>query len=133
MRLRVGCEFRFESEQPVTTVMLVAPRSDGAGHQVYQSRWTEPVLSIRDFSDAFGNTCWRLEVPVGESVIRYDAVVDVDDEPDPRHPGAKLIPPARLPDEVLGFTLPSRYVDSDQVAYEAWAMFGETPPTWECP
>ena len=57
--------------------------------------------------------------------------MDVDDEPDPREPGALLVPPAELPDEVLGFTLPSRYVDSDQVANEAWQLFGDTPPTWE--
>jgi hypothetical protein len=131
MRVRVGCEFQFESTHPVTTVMLVGTRSDGAHHTIYESRWAEPLLQIRDFRDAFSNSCWRIDIPAGPSMIRYDAVVDVDDEPDPREPGASLIPPAELPDEVLGFTLPSRYVDSDQVANEAWTLFGDTPPTWE--
>ena len=131
MRVRVGCEFQFESVHPVTTVMLVGTRSDGAHHTIYESRWAEPMLQIRDFRDAFSNSCWRIDIPAGPSMIRYDAVVDVDDEPDPREPGASLIPPSELPDEVLGFTLPSRYVDSDQVANEAWTLFGNTPPTWE--
>jgi transglutaminase-like putative cysteine protease len=131
MRVRVGCEFEFESLHSVTTVMLVGTRSDGAHRTVYESRWAEPSIEIRDFRDAFGNSCWRLEFPRGFSSVRYDAVVDVDDEPDPREPGALLIPPAQLPDEVLGYTLPSRYVDSDQVANEAWQLFGNTPPTWE--
>ena len=131
MRVRVGCEFQFESSHPVTTVMLVGTRSDGAHHTIYESRWAEPLLKIRDFRDAFSNSCWRIDIPSGPSMIRYDAVVDVDDEPDPREPGALLVPPAELPDEVLGFTLPSRYVDSDQVANEAWTLFGDTPPTWQ--
>ena len=131
MRVRVGCEFQFESMHPVTTVMLVGTRADGAHRTIYESRWAEPSIAIRDFRDAFGNGCWRLEFPKGQSTVRYDAVVDVDDEPDPREPNALLVPPALLPDEVLGFTLPSRYVDSDQVANEAWELFGNTPPTWE--
>ena len=131
MRVRVGCEFEFETQHPVTTVMLVATRPSGAHHTVYQSRWAEPALPIQDFRDAFSNSCWRLEFPVGVSTVRYDAVVDVDDEPDPRHPGGLLVPPSRIPDEVLAFTLPSRYVDSDRVANEAWTLFGRTPATWE--
>ena len=131
MRMRVGCEFQFQSGHPVTTVMLVAPRSDGAHRLVYESRWTEPVLAMRDFRDAFGNNCWRMDVQPGQSTVRYDALVDVDNGPDPRLPGAHLVPPSLLPDAVLGFTLPSRYVESDQVANDAWALFGNTPPTWE--
>jgi transglutaminase-like putative cysteine protease len=131
MRVRVGCEFQFESAHPVTTVMLVGTRADGTHRTIYESRWAEPSLAIRDFRDAFANSCWRIDIPKGPSTIRYDAVVDVDDEPDPRHPDALLVPPAELPDEVLGFTLPSRYVESDQVADEAWALFGNLPPTWE--
>ena len=131
MQLRVGCEFQFETSHPVTTVMLVGARADGAHRMVYESRWAEPALDIHDFRDAFSNSCWRLEFPAGFSTVRYDAVVDVDDEPDPRHPGGLLVPPAALPDNVLGFTLPSRYVDSDQLANEAWDLFGHTPPTWE--
>jgi transglutaminase-like putative cysteine protease len=130
MRVRVGCEFQFESLHPVTTVMLVGARADGAHRTNYESRWVEPLITIRDFRDAFSNACWRIEFPKGQATVRYDAVVDVDDEPDPRHPGALLVPPSDLPDEVLGFTLPSRYVESDQVANQAWELFGNTPPTW---
>jgi hypothetical protein len=53
MRVRVGCEFQSESQHPVTTVMLLGPRTDGAHRTIYESRWAEPVLPIRDFRDAF--------------------------------------------------------------------------------
>jgi transglutaminase-like putative cysteine protease len=131
MRVRVGCEFQYSSEVPTASVMLVRARSDGAHHTVYESRWAEPAVPIREYRDGFGNACWRLTFPAGQTVIRYDAVVDVDDAPDPCEPAALLTPPAELPDDVLVFTLPSRYVESDQVADEAWRLFGTTPPTWE--
>ncbi|MEO8336204.1 MAG: transglutaminase family protein [bacterium] len=131
MRLRVGCEFQFESMHSVTTVMLVGMRPDGAHHKVYESRWVQPDLPIVDFQDSFANTCWKLEVPIGRTTVRYDAVVDVDDGPDPRHPDARLVPTAQLPVDVLGYLLPSRYVESDQLLNEAWLLFGDTPPTWE--
>ena len=36
MRVRVGCEFQFESVHPVTTVMLVGTRADGAHRTIYE-------------------------------------------------------------------------------------------------
>lgn len=131
MRVRVGCEFQYVGEVPTAAVMLVRARSDGAHHTVYESRWSDPALPMREYRDGFGNSCWRMTFPAGQTVVRYDAVVDVDDEPDPREPGAELAMPADLPDEVLVYTLPSRYVESDQVGNEAWTLFGGTPPTWE--
>ena len=130
MRVRVGCEFQYETDTPVPAVMLVRARSDGAHRTVYESRWAEPPLAVREYADAFGNPCWRLTFPPGLSTVRYDAVVDVDAEPDPTHPSALLTPVAELPDEVLAFTLASRYAESDLLADQAWALFGNTPSTW---
>jgi len=111
--------------------MLVRARSDGTHRTVYESRWVDPALAIREYHDTFGNTCWRLTVPEGITTVRYDAVVDVDDEPDPTHPGTPLTPVAELPDEALQFTLPSRYVESDILSNDAWQLFGNTPQSWE--
>ena len=131
MRLRVGCEFQFDSETPVPGVMLVRARDDGAHRTLYESRWGEPALPIREYRDAFGNPCWRLVFPGGPATVRYDAVVEVDPEPDPVDRHARLLSPAELPDEVLAYTLASRYVESDLMGDDAWSLFGGTPPTWE--
>jgi transglutaminase-like putative cysteine protease len=130
MRVRVGCEFQYESDVPVPAVVLVRARGDGEHRTVYESRWSEPGLPIREYQDAFGNPCWRLTFPGGLATLRYDAVVDVDDEPDPTVPGAPLTPVEDLPDDALVFTLASRYVESDLLADQAWALFGHTAPTW---
>lgn len=131
MRVRVGCEFRYESDGPVPAVVLVRARPDGANRIVYESRWATPSLPVREYRDGYGNACWRLAFPGGPATLRYDAIVDLDEPPPPPAPATPLTPPDDLPDEALVFTLASRYVESDLVAADAWALFGDTPPTWE--
>src|SRR5687768_11644604 len=115
MRVRVGCEFRYQTQAPVPMLMLVRARPD-AEHEIrYESQWTEPDLDIREYRDGFENPCWRMVLPPGESVIRYDAVVEVSGEPDLVVPDAPLTPVEELPDDALVFTLPSRYIESDQL------------------
>jgi transglutaminase-like putative cysteine protease len=131
MRVRVGCEFDIESDGPVPMLMLVRARPDAEHTTVHESQWLEPnSLDVREYIDSFGNRCWRLTVPGGPVQVRYDAVVDVADEPDPVVPDAHVVPVEHLPDDALVFTLPSRYVQSDQLLDIAWQLFGETPPTW---
>ena len=131
MRVRVGCEFDIESDGPVPMLMLVRARPDAEHTTVHESQWLEPKsLDLREYIDSFGNRCWRLTVPGGPVQVRYDAVVDVADEPDPVVPDAHLVPVEELPDEALVFTLPSRYVQSDLLLDNAWQLFGDTPPTW---
>jgi len=112
-------------------LMLVRARPDVDHQAIYESQWVEPEgVRLREYSDGFGNRCWRLTAPGGPLRVRYDAVVDVADEPDPVVPAAELVPISELPDDTLVFTLPSRYVQSDLLLDQAWQLFGHTPPTW---
>jgi transglutaminase-like putative cysteine protease len=110
--------------------MLVRARPDAEHRTVYESRWTEPALDLGEYDDVFGNPCWRLVLPPGKSSVRYDAVVEISGDPDPVVPDAPLVPVEQLPNDALQFTLPSRYVPSDQLLDDAWRLFGDTPPTW---
>jgi transglutaminase-like putative cysteine protease len=130
MRVRVGCEFRYQTPSPVPMLMLVRARPDAEHRALYESQWTEPQFGLREYQDSFGNPCWRFQLPAGETLIRYDAVVEVSPEPDPVVPDAQLTPVEQLPDDTLVFTLPSRYVESDLLISDAWELFGQTPPTW---
>jgi transglutaminase-like putative cysteine protease len=129
MRVRVGCEFSYESEAAVPTLMLVRPRP-GDNQIEYEARWTDPELPIREYLDVFGNTCWRFTAPGGELRIRYDALVAIPETPDVVEPNAPLIGVDELPDETLVYTLPSRYIESDLLVPIGWELFGQTPPTW---
>lgn len=130
IRVRVGCEFDFDSQFPVAALMLVRARPDGEHRTLYETQWTEPEIPLHEYGDSFGNRCWRFVAPGGPVSIRYDAVVEVDNEPDPVHPESPLTAVQDLPDEALVFTLPSRYIQSDQLLNDAWELFGQTPPTW---
>src|SRR6266480_2062666 len=131
MRVRVGCEFGWETDAPVPMFMLVRPRMDAEHIAVYESKWIEPSdISLHEYHDLFGNICWRFVAPPGLTTVRYDAVVEIPETADPVVPHAALHPVEDLPDEAIVFTLPSRYVESDQLLDDAWTLFGDTPPTW---
>lgn len=131
MRVRVGCEFGWNTDGAVPTVMIVRPRPDIEPKIVYESRWLEPNVPVREYVDGFGNICWRFTLPGGPLTVRYDAVVEIVPEPDPVMPDARIHAVEELPDDILVFTLPSRLVESDLMVERAWDMFGSTPPTWE--
>src|SRR6266550_4428652 len=131
MRVRVGCEFGWETDAPVPMFMLVRPRMDAEHIAVYESKWIEPSeIPLHEYHDLFGNICWRFVAPPGLTTVRYDAVVEIPETADPVVPHAALHPVEDLPDEAIVFTLPSRYVESDQLLDDAWTLFGDTPPTW---
>lgn len=127
----MGCEFGWNTDGAVPTVMIVRPRPDIEPKIVYESRWLEPNVPVREYVDGFGNICWRFVLPGGPLTVRYDAVVEIVPEPDPVVPDARVYPAEELPDDVLVHTLPSRLVESDLMVERAWEMFGSTPPTWE--
>lgn len=130
MRIRVGCEFEYESSASTPMLMLVRAHPDDEHHTLYESRWTDPSVAIREYVDGFLNRCWRLTAPPGVLRIRYDALVDISGEPDPVVPDAHLVRVEDVPDDALVFTLASRYIQSDLLGDVAWQLFGHTPPTW---
>jgi transglutaminase-like putative cysteine protease len=62
--------------------------------------------------------------------LRYDALVSVGAEIDETDESAAECLPGYLPDEALVYTLPSRYCLSDELADEAWRLFGGMQPGW---
>ncbi|GAC1536029.1 MAG: transglutaminase family protein [Acidimicrobiales bacterium] len=128
LSLRVGCEFEWNAEVPTAAVVQVEPRRD-LGYGVSREVWsTTPEVASRTYLDGFGNLCRRLTLPPGEMKVVYDAVVEVSSAADDVDAGAGEIPPGDLPDEVLVFTLPSRFCQSDVLADYAWSHFGGLRP-----
>ena len=130
MRVRVGCEFRHAANQPVHAIVQVEPRPDGAFEVLEQELELSPPAPSHTFIDGFGNLCRRVDIPAGQSTLRYDAVVELDREPDPADESAVEVPAAELPDDALVYTLPSRYCPSDVLAGRALELFGDVEPGW---
>src|SRR3954453_18214714 len=74
LALTVGCTFGFDSPQPVSAVLQVAP--SGAGHEVRGERW-DTGADHHGYRDLYGNRCERLVIPAGRSRIVYEADVQL--------------------------------------------------------
>jgi len=130
VRLRIGCSFDWEVTGPTPTVVHVEPRLDVGVGVVTEGWHNQPDVITTGYVDGSGNRCRRLVLPPGAVTLRYEAEVEVTNEPDPADPTAEEIPVERLPDEVLVYTLPSRYCLSDVLYDAAWERFGGTPAGW---
>lgn len=129
--VHVGCEFVQRAENPTHAVLQVEPRTDG-DFRVVEAGWDERTTDTSwSYVDSLGNSCRRLMLPVGRSVIRFDAKVDVSPDPDPVDSSANELQPEALPDTVLAYTLPSRFCPSDELGDVAWDLFGSVPQGWE--
>ncbi len=130
MQIRVGCEFRYEATWPTPAVMQVQPHQI-ADQRILQEAWQlTPPLALHSYIDLYGNTCQRMVIPPGNQVLNYDATIEVSESADEVAPDAVQLPVEALPDDVLHFTLPSRFCLSDVLSDMAWQLFGTTEPGW---
>jgi len=127
-RLRIGCEFVYHAEIPTPTVFQVQPTTS-PDVSVADEEWSfEPDAQVRRYTDLYGNPCLRTVLPAGGSVLLYAAVATVPDALDDADQNAAENPVAELPDDVLLYTLPSRYCLPDMLGDEAWKQFADLPP-----
>jgi transglutaminase-like putative cysteine protease len=130
MQIRVGCEFRYESTWPTPAVMQVQPHQEAEQRVLHEVWQFDPSLDLHDYTDLYGNTCQRILMPVGNQVISYDATIEVSGLADEVAPDAVQLPVEDLPDNVLHYTLPSRFCLSDVLSDMAWQHFGAIEPGW---
>ncbi|MEX2583285.1 MAG: transglutaminase family protein [Gemmatimonadota bacterium] len=129
MQIHVGFEFLLESGTPTPVVSVVRPREDLS--RIGEERYAvTPDVPIHRYCDIFGNQVWRWTAPAGSMRIAYHALAEVSGVPDPRLVELPGTPVEQLPDELLQYTLPSRYCPSDRVLDDAWGLFGAAPEGW---
>jgi transglutaminase-like putative cysteine protease len=125
LSIRVGCELTYSCAEEVPVLVAFKPRQD-----LYQSIRQEsvelaPDHSATEFEDDHGNLVLRLVLKPGTNLFRYDAVVSVPSEREDFIHLDEPISPHLLPAELLRYTMPSRYCDSDKLLDFAWKEFGK--------
>jgi len=78
-----------------------------------------------EFQDSHGNITYRSLLMPGRNEIRHDALVAVSSVPDNRVILGPILAVSQLPSDILRYTLPSRYCDSDKLLDFAWNQFGQ--------
>ena len=130
MQIRVGCEFRYESTWPTPAVIQVQPHQDAEQRVLHEVWQFNPPLDLHVYTDLYGNSCQRMLIPAGGQVLSYDATIEVSGLADEVAPDAVQLPVEDLPDNVLHYTLPSRFCLSDVLSDMAWQHFGAIEPGW---
>jgi transglutaminase-like putative cysteine protease len=130
MQVRIGCAFQYDSPGPAPMIFIVRAGNYEQYRLVNEAHQVTPAMPIEDYVDHFGNRAWRLVAPVGSLELEYNAIVEVSSSPDLVLPNLWQTPVERLPYDVLPYTLPSRYCDSDYFTEDAWQLFGMTAEGW---
>ncbi len=125
--VRVGCKIAYQTTVPTPALLVLRPRLDN------RVLVTQETISLgigqpgHEFFDSHGNLTYRATFMPGVNEIRHDALVAVSSLPDSREVLYGMLPVGLLADDLLRYTLPSRYCDSDKLMNFAWNQFGHIP------
>ncbi len=127
LTVRVGCNLAYETSVPTPVLFVLKPRLEGQVLVLQEKLSFGIGQPSYEFQDSHGNITYRSMLMPGRNEIRHDALVAVSSLPDNREGPVDGVPVAQLPCEVLRYTLPSRYCDSDKLLNFAWNNFGQVP------
>jgi transglutaminase-like putative cysteine protease len=125
LTVRVGCSLAYETTVPTPVLFALKPRLDGTVLVVQEKLSFGIGLPSGEYQDAHGNSIYRSMFMPGRNEIRHDALVAVSSLPDSREVQGPVLAVGQLPSELLRYTLPSRYCDSDKLMDFAWNQFGQ--------
>lgn len=128
MRIRVGYNICLNIGQPTAlhTLMDIEPARRGDILKEVPFAVT-PAIKTELFTDVFGNTGRRLQVPAGPVQLSYRAEVADSGVPEDTPGDAPETPVHELPLEALPFLTGSRYCETDKLSAFAWNTFGSVP------
>ena len=127
LTIRCGLEFAYEAVDPTHISLLIQPRLDEEQVMECEQLRIAPTVVIEQYVDLHGNVVRRFDLSPGRTTIRHDAFITVPSRPE-NHDLYDLPMPVRdLSPELLRYTLPSRYCDSDRLMDFAFQQFGQVP------
>jgi transglutaminase-like putative cysteine protease len=124
LTVRVGCSLAYETPVPTSALFTLKPRIEGKVLVMQEKLSFGIGLPSHEFQDGHGNITYRSMLMPGRNEIRHDALVAVSSLPDSREVWGNILPAGQLPSDLLRYTLPSRYCDSDKLLNFAWNNFG---------
>lgn len=126
----VTCALSFSVDVRTPMVFMLRPRSGPDQWVAREEYRVSPTVQVVEFTDGFGNLCQRMVAPVGKFVVNTSADVLVASPP-PIPTGAGFVEVPNLPDQALGYLLPSRYCESDRFGQMATEIVSGCAPGYE--
>jgi transglutaminase-like putative cysteine protease len=127
LTVRVGCSLAYDTTVPTPVLFVLKPWLEGKVLVMQEQLSFGIALPSYEFQDSHGNLTYRCTFMPGRNEIRHDALVAVSSLPDSREVMGPIPTVERIPSELLRYTLPSRYCDSDKLMNFAWNHFGQIP------
>jgi len=124
--IRVGCSLAYETTVPTPALFVLKPRLEGRVLVMQEKLSFGIGQPSYEYQESHGNIMYRSILMPGRNEIRHDALVAVSSLPDSREVQGQVVSIGQLPPEVLRYTLPRRYCDSDKLLNFAWKEFGQT-------
>ena len=127
LTIRCGLEFTYEAATPTPIMLVIQPKNDAWQRIESEELHLGLDLEVEQDLDIHGNIVHRFVLPAGRTTVRHDALVAV---PSVREDFGAIDTPVPVEDlspELLRYTLPSRYCDSDRLMNFAFEKFGNVP------
>ncbi|HMI63796.1 MAG TPA: transglutaminase family protein [Puia sp.] len=123
MRLTADLLLETNASDSVPCILMLHPQS--GDEQVIERNELKTSLPCpqREYMDVYGNLCLRTMIPAGPFRLENKIVAVCADEIEV-DPAAAFTLMQDLPDNVLQFTLPSRYCESDLLGEKAREIIG---------
>ena len=125
LAVRVGCKMVYDTAFDAPMSLAIKARHDTHQFITQESLAMVPIQAASDFQDDHGNLILRLNLGAGETSLVYDAIAHVPSASEDHFHLDEPLAPNRLPADLLRYTLPSRYCDSDRLQDFAWQQFGK--------
>src|ERR1700691_6120737 len=113
LTVRVGCRLAYETTVPTPVLFVLKPRREGRVLVMQEKLSFGIGMPSYEFQDSHGNTTSRSTFMPGRNEFCHDALVAVSSLPDAREIMGGMTPVGQMAPELLRYTLPSRYCDSD--------------------
>lgn len=127
LTIRCGLDFTYEAAAPTPITLVVQPR-DGAWQRIEAEELHLGLnLEVEQGEDTHGNVVHRFILPPGRTQVRHDALVAVPSVREDYGAVDAPVPVDDLSPDLLRYTLPSRYCDSDRLMDFAFEKFGNVP------
>jgi transglutaminase-like putative cysteine protease len=126
MKLKVACQLDYDSKENAPLILMLRPQNGSEQKLIEENYLLSPNIPITEYQDVYGNLCQRMVAPLGKLNIKTSSVFEVNEILETKVEAA-FVPVENLPNEVIIYTLPSRYCESDKLSNLAFEIVKNLP------